>query len=340
MDYIALRKQVMDAGLLDRQYGYYAWKVASTFGLLAISIYILATVDNFAVQLLNAAFLAFVFVQFGLIMHDAGHQQIFNSKEKNEIAAVMTGDLIIGISSSSWGEGHNKHHGSPNHVDEDNDIHTPFLAFHEEAALKKKGVARLITKYQAFIWLPLMTIAAFSVRLNHQIHTLRDFRRNLKTGRVLYYTFEIIALLISNVAYFGLVFYFLGAWKGFAFFAVHYLLTGLYMGTIFATNHKGMPLLHGKEKPDFIKMQVLTTRNVRGTFLIDLWTGGLNYQIEHHLFPTMPRNNLSKAKKIVEPFCKQVGIDYYETGFFRSYKEILQNFHKVSAVLRKSKASG
>ena len=337
MEYVALRKEVMDAGLLKRQYGYYAWKFASTSCLLAISIYILATVDNFALQLLNAPFLAFIFVQFGLIMHDAGHQEIFNSKSKNDFAAMIAGNLVTGLSSSSWGAGHNKHHSSPNHVEEDKDIQTPFLAFHEGDALKKKGVTRFITKYQAFFWFPLMTLAAFSVRFNHQMKTIRDFRNNLKTGSALYYTLEIISLMISNVAYFGILFYFLGLWKGFTFFVVHYVLTGLYMGTIFATNHKGMPLLYGKEKPDFISMQVLTTRNVKGSFLVDLWTGGLNYQIEHHLFPTMPRNNLSKAKKIVEPFCRKIGIEYYETGFFQSYKEILQNFHRVSAVLRKTK---
>ena len=75
MDYLSLKKQIIDAGLLERQYGYYTYKIIFTFGLLALSIFLLASLENSAVQLLNAGFLAFVLGQIGLIMHDAQHQQ-------------------------------------------------------------------------------------------------------------------------------------------------------------------------------------------------------------------------------------------------------------------------
>ena len=68
--------------------------------------------------------------------------------------------------------------------------------------------------------------------------------------------------------------------------------------------------------------------------MIDFWYGGLNYQIEHHLFPTMPRCNLRKAQPLVRMFCAERGISYYETGMIASFKEILQFLHKVSAPLR------
>ena len=131
MDYITLRKEVIDAGLLERQYGYYAWKLASTFGLLAVSIFFLAKVDNFAFQLLNAVFLTFVFAQFGFIMHDAVHNGIFKGDLKNKLVGFITGSLIINISSSSWAYKHNKHHANPNHEDDYPDINMPILAFSE-----------------------------------------------------------------------------------------------------------------------------------------------------------------------------------------------------------------
>ena len=339
MDYISLRKEVIERGLLDRQYGYYALKFATTFGMLVLSVFILVRVNNFAFQLLDAVFLAFVFVQFGMLMHDAGHQQVFKSSWKNTAVGLITGNLVTGMSSGSWSINHNRHHSSPNDVDEDPDVNIPFLAYSEEQALKKKGIVSFIARHQAFYWLPLMSIAALSVKTNHQVNAVRLLLKNLKSRAAAYYSLEVLLMVISTAAYFGILFHALSWWKAAVFFVVHYLLTGLYLGTVFATNHKGMPLINGKERPDFLRMQVLTTRNVKGNPIIDFWTGGLNYQIEHHLFPTMPRNNLGKVQKLVKSFCEQNGIEYYETGFFQSYKEILQHFHKVSQVLHKPKAA-
>lgn len=69
----------------------------------------------------------------------------------------------------------------------------------------------------------------------------------------------------------------------------------------------------------------------------DFWYGGLNYQIEHHLFPNMPRNKLKEAQPIVRAFCKEHAIAYAETSMLQSYREILRFLHQVSAPLRKEK---
>ena len=61
------------------------------------------------------------------------------------------------------------------------------------------------------------------------------------------------------------------------------------MGCSFAPNHKGMPVLSAGHTLDFLRKQVLTSRNIRGGWFVDILLGGLNYQIEHHLFPSMPR---------------------------------------------------
>ena len=118
------------------------------------------------------------------------------------------------------------------------------------------------------------------------------------------------------------------------FIAVNQLLIGLYIGSTFAPNHKGMLMLDGKMKLDFLRRQVLTSRNVKSNPINDLVYGGLNYQIEHHLFPSMPRNRLKEAQEIVRPFCREHSISYYETGVIQSQREILQYLHHVSAPLR------
>jgi len=334
MDYLSLKREIVEAGLLKRQYGYYICKIFFTLGLLALSVFFIATIHNFAFQLLNAALLAFVFVQSGLIMHDADHHQIFKSKRKNEFVGLIGGNLIAGISSGIWTNRHNTHHSSPNDLDTDPDVNISVLAFSEEQALNKKGVARLIVKYQAYLWFPLLMIQPFRMRYNY----LNAIWVDIAKKRSIFSFIEASLFISSIIFYLGLIFYFLNFWQAITFILVHNALTGLYMGTIFATNHKGMPLNNNKEKIDYMRIQIMTTRNVKSNPLTDLWCGGLNLQIEHHLFTNMPRNNLSKAQKIVKHFCKKHSIEYYETGFFQSYKEVLQNFYQVSAVLRRSKS--
>ena len=118
------------------------------------------------------------------------------------------------------------------------------------------------------------------------------------------------------------------------YFAISQATSGIYNGMVFAPNHKGMPVFAAGTELDFLSGQVLTSRNVRGHPLTDLFYGGLNYQIEHHLFPTMPRNNLHRAQPIVRAFCAEAGLSYGETGPLGSMRAILGHLHAVSAPLR------
>ena len=128
--------------------------------------------------------------------------------------------------------------------------------------------------------------------------------------------------------------YFLTPWQVLGFVAVHQILFGLYYGTVFAPNHKGMLVIDNDNPLDYLRSQVLTTRNVKPGLIADFWYGGLNYQIEHHLFPLMPRSNLGKARKIIKAYCQKNDISYYETGTFRAYVEILTFLHQVTAPVR------
>jgi hypothetical protein len=114
-----------------------------------------------------------------------------------------------------------------------------------------------------------------------------------------------------------------------AFLLVHQALFGVYLGMTFAPNHKGMPHPTGDE--DYLRKQVLTSRNVRGGRLTDAALGGLNYQIEHHLFPGMPTPNLREAQPIVQAYCAEIGVAYEQTNLITSYRQALQYLHEVGA---------
>jgi fatty acid desaturase len=100
-----------------------------------------------------------------------------------------------------------------------------------------------------------------------------------------------------------------------------------------------MPMLAADDQTDFLRRQVLTSRNVRGGPLVDFALGGLNYQIEHHLFPSMPRPNLRRAQALIRAFCHEHGIPYCETSLVRSYAMALRHLHEVGQPLRATTTS-
>jgi fatty acid desaturase len=118
------------------------------------------------------------------------------------------------------------------------------------------------------------------------------------------------------------------------FVTVHQALFGLYLGLSFAPGHKGMPVLAPAEAADPLLRQVLTSRNVRGGLGTELVLGGLNYQIEHHLFPSMPRPNLHLAQPVVRRFCAEHGVDYLEVSAAATYVVVLRHLNAVGAELR------
>jgi fatty acid desaturase len=108
-------------------------------------------------------------------------------------------------------------------------------------------------------------------------------------------------------------------------------LFGVYLGASFAPNHKGMPILRRQDEHDFLRRQVLTSRNIRGNWLTDLALGGLNYQIEHHLFPSMPRPNLRRSQPLISEFCRQHGLPYAQASLVGSYAQALRYLHAIGA---------
>lgn len=324
--YSELRQLIKEQGLLDKQPAYYTHKIVLTLAMLALSLTFLMIVDNFWLQLLNAAFLALTFGQIGYVGHDAGHRAVCHSTRGNEIIGLSV-SFLISLSRTWWVTRHNQHHSTPNDLESDPHTALPLLAFSQEAARGKQGFLRLMLGYQAFYFMPLLLLEGIGIRLASIQFLLR--RRKAK-----YLLAEPLLMGLHFTLYFGLLFYLFSPWQVLAFAIVNQGLFGLYYGLAFAPNHKGMLILDKNNPLDFLRTQVLTARNVKPNPLVDFWYGGLNYQIEHHLFPMMPRNKLGEARKTVKAFCEQRGISYHETSTVRSVREILTYLHWASAPLR------
>lgn len=325
-DFVELKRRIKEAGLLERQPRYYAVKISITLTLLVIGLALIVLVHVAWFQLLNAVYLAFVFAQVAFLAHDAGHKQIFRGGRGNDAFCLGLMNVLLGGSAGWWIDKHNAHHSNPNHLDLDPDITLPVVAFEQEQALTKRGFFRFMVAYQAIFLFPLLTLEYISLRVISV--------KFLVLGRSRRPWTEAATMALHYPLFFGLVFWQLGFGLGLLFLAVHQGLVGLYIGATFAPNHKGMPTVDDQTELDFVRRQVLTSRNLTAGRAKDYVFGALAAQIEHHLFPSMPRNNLRKAEPLVKAFCRERSIEYYETGVPRAFVEIVQHLHEVGAPLR------
>jgi fatty acid desaturase len=324
-------RRVKTAGLLERRLGYYLTKIAVTGGLFAAGWTGFVVLGDSWWQLAVAAFLAVVFTQLGFIGHDAGHRQIFRSRRANYLVGLVHGNLAIGLSYGWWVDKHNRHHAHPNTEGKDPDIDIGALAFTTGQARAKRGrVTRFIARRQRYLFFPLLLLEAVQLHLS-SVRAL--------TGRGLRHRWwEALMLGLHTAGYLTVVFLVLSPVKAVVFIVVQQALFGLYLGCAFAPNHKGMPMLSADDQSDFLRRQVLTSRNVRGGWLVDFVLGALNYQIEHHLFPSMPRPNLRRSQPLIRVFCYQHDLAYCETTLLRSYGQAVRHLHDVGRPLRATTA--
>jgi fatty acid desaturase len=327
-DYAGLSRQVRDARLLDRTPWRYGLRIAATVLFFLACWWALVAIGQSWLVLVPAVLLGVASTQVAFLGHDGGHQQIAATRTGNTVVGLLAGNLLTGLSIGWWIDKHVRHHANPNKEDHDPDIGEGVFAFTTAQAANRAGrLPRAIARNQAVLFFPLLTLEG----LNLHVASVRWLFR-ARGGRLR--RTELLLLSAHMLAYLGVVLWVLSPVLAVAFVAVHQAVFGLYMGCSFAPNHKGMPIIGAEQKLDYLRRQVVTSRNVRGGWFVDQLLGGLNYQVEHHLFPSMPRTHLRKAQRLVQTYCAQHRIPYTETSLFASYACALRYLHTLGEPMR------
>ena len=321
-DYSELSRLIREAGLLRRRPGYYVIKISVNLLLLAGGWTAFFLLGRSWWQVPVAVFLGIMFGQCGFIGHDAGHRQISSSKRLDNLIGRVHGNLLIGLSYGWWVSKHNRHHSHPNQVGRDPDIAGAAIAFTPGQARARRGFGIWLARYQAWLFFPMLLLEGLHLHV-------AGLRALLSRRRVTAKLLEGGLLIGHVVLYLAAVFLVLSPLQAVVFIVIQQGVFGVYLGCAFAPNHKGMPVLSEGEKLDFLRRQVITSRNIRGGSFTDFALGGLNYQIEHHLFPSMPRPNLRHAQAPIRAFCESLGIAYHETGLIASYAQVLRHLDDV-----------
>ena len=288
--YPLLRKRVVAAGLLRRSYAYYTWRTALSVAILIGGIFLAAYVPALA-----AIVIAFGCVQVALVGHDAGHQAVFASRRANAALGALCWTAAVGISFHYWNDRHNRHHATPNHVTLDPDL--------------KWSYGPVLTPFLAL---------TFRVEgWQYAVRTLRGHGRQRE-----------LALLAASTVAWLLPLLALGPlWL--VTLLCSQVLASVYLAAVVAPNHIGMALWPAHASPSFMERQLLSSRNVSPSRVADFLFGGLNYQVEHHLFASMPRNHFAAARKLVKAFCAEQGLPYAESGALTAYRAVVAELPRL-----------
>ncbi|SFK19343.1 fatty acid desaturase [Cellulomonas sp. KH9] len=327
-DFTELARVVREMGLMRRRHAYYWTRFAVlTLTLVGIGVAFVLIGPSWW-QMVTAAVLAVVLGQVMFLGHDAAHKQIFASSRWNDWASLVIANLYAGMSYGWWNHKHGRHHAKPNTVGADGDIQPGVLVFTTENLEKTRtGLKGWFAQRQGWFFFPLLLLEGINL---HASGVKTIFGR----GPVKHRAVEITLVTVRLGGYLALVFWVLPVGMALAFLGVQLGLFGVYMGASFAPNHKGMPVVPASAKMDFLRRQVLLSRNITGGRLVDWFMGGLNHQVEHHLFPSMPSPALRAARPVVQEFCESRGITYTQTTLLESYRIVVRYLNEVGLAAR------
>jgi fatty acid desaturase len=326
--YTELAQLVRETSLMERRYLFYWLEIVAAILAFGLVWWGVVLVGDSWLQLLLAAGLGLVVTQFGFLGHDGAHQQIFRSPAWNEWSSRLLAGAFAGLSYGWWRTKHNRHHAAPNQEGKDPDIFPGAISFTPAAVDGRRGrFGRWFVKRQGWLFFPLLTLEGLNLHAE-------GVRAMVRTVAFPHRKLELVLVGSRLTSYVVVLLVLLPPAKAAAFFVVQMATFGLCLGGSFAPSHKGMPIVPPTSKIDFFQRQVLMSRNVRGGWLVDFAMGGLNYQIEHHLFPSMARPNLRRVQPIVRAYCARQGVPYTEVGLFESYGIVVDYLNHVGLQAR------
>jgi fatty acid desaturase len=322
-DFAELSAMIRERGLFLRRGGYYAVTIPVVVVALGALAAVMIVLGDTWWNLVVAVGLAVVLAQIGFIGHDAGHRQVWARRRANDTVGLVLTNLLSGFSFDWWLHKHSRHHAHTNIEGKDPDIAAGALVYTPEQVSQSGRFGTWCAGNQPFLLVPLLFLEA----LNLHVASIRALLRRRDRAALI----ESMLLAFHLLVFFVGPFLILSPVRAVAFVVVSQTLFGFYLGASFLPNHVGMPTVSGDDELGFLRRQVLTSRNLSESSIIGFVFGGLDSQIEHHLFPTMPRANLRRARGVVRQFCEERKIPYVEQRLWHAYRDVVRHLGSVGA---------
>ncbi|KAL4015064.1 delta(8)-fatty-acid desaturase 2 [Cucumis melo var. makuwa] len=320
-DYRKLASEFSKQGLFEKKGHVIMYSLISVAVMMFLVVYGVLKSESVLVHLGCAMILGMLWIQSAYVGHDSGHSNVMSSRGFNKLAQILSGNCLTGISIAWWKWTHNAHHISCNSLDHDPDLqHIPVFAVSATffrtltshfygRKLKFDSLARFFVSYQHFTFYPVMCVA----RVNLFVQTLLLL---FSTRKVPDRALNIMGILVFWT-WFPLLVSYLPNWPERVMFVLASFAVCSLQHIQFCLNHFSANVYVGKPTGnDWFEKQTSGTLDISCSSWMDWFFGGLQFQLEHHLFPRMPRCQLRKISPIVVELCKKHNLPYRSLSFW------------------------
>ncbi|KAK7321592.1 hypothetical protein VNO77_32392 [Canavalia gladiata] len=338
-DYRNLHSHLSSLGLFESKGHVTFLTLLVIFSLFCIGVCGVLFSDRAWVHLLSGALIGIAWIQSGWIGHDSGHYQVMLNRRFNRLAQILSGNCLAGISIAWWKWNHNAHHISCNSLDFDPDLqHLPFFVVSSrffnsitscfyERKLKFDAFARFLVSYQHWTFYPVMCFARINL-------FAQSFFLLFSKRKVPYRMEELLGLLVFWVWYPLLVSRLPNWGERILFVVASFSITGI-QHVQFCLNHFSSSVYLGPPNgSDWFEKQTHGTLDVKCSAWMDWFHGGLQFQVEHHLFPRLPRCHLRKIAPLVKDLCKKHNLPYNCVSFWKANVLTIQTLRKAALQAR------
>jgi len=345
-----IRQKLLAEGRFTTKMSYYYLLYARLAMMFAGVIYLSIFCESFWAHMCGAALLGLFWQQIAFIGHDIGHNAISHDWATDNRWGLFFGNFATGIGIGWWKRSHNVHHIVCNSIENDPDIqHLPIMSVTNEAFGKwwstyhekwmiTDSVTRFLVSYQHYLFYPIMAFARFNLYAQSYIlaFNMKEKIRNR--------AYEIITLT-GFITWLSALIYFIpantyGGYEKIAFLFLSHNIAGVLHVQI-CLSHFAMDTYHGQayndDKDEWFRMQLATTLNINCYPWMDWFHGGLQFQIEHHLWPRLPRHELRYASELVQEFCKENNVYYHYPAWIPAQIELVARLKKVAMEARNLK---
>mmetsp|Transcript_59198 Transcript_59198/g.183831 ORF Transcript_59198/g.183831 Transcript_59198/m.183831 type:complete len:557 (-) Transcript_59198:226-1896(-) len=344
-DFRAIRQELLRRGLFKTDMRFYAKMGTWLVALFCCALWLSIGCTSCGAHMCGAAVLGIFWQQLAGIGHDLGHSGVTHVFWLDHMIGSALAALM-GISTCWWKRNHNTHHVVCNSVEHDPDIQhmpiiavtprvfeKPFWSTYYTKQVAMDAVARFLVSHQPIVFYPMMMVARFNLYAQSWIQLMSKEHvhyRCLEIGALLLYAAWVLTVALS-----------MPTWRQTAgWLAMSHAVSGILHVQI-VISHWAMETYHGHayndDKDEWYITQMKTTMNVATPPLLDWVHIGLQFQIEHHLYPRLPRHNLRKARELVKAVCKKHGIHYHEPGFFQANFETMRALISTAQSAQNSK---
>ena len=317
--YAKLRAEFEAEGRFDANWSEIVYRIGEVVLMHLVGAYLIMATDHFFKGLLC---LGIVSGRCGWLMHEGGHYSLTGVIKTDRFLQEAIYGVGCGMSAAWWRNQHNKHHATPQKLQHDVDLDTlPLVAFHAQVAAKAKGaLMKQWLKLQCYLFIPLSCLLVAS---GWQLYLHPRHAHRTKRGKELAFMGLRYALL------FGVVFKDLTWPQALGYYNLYNQIAASYIFTNFSLSHTHLPVSQPDDYLHWVEYAALHTTNISPGLVCNWWMANLNFQIEHHLFPSMPQFQHPHISPRVKAFFEAHGLHYDVRPYFSCLKQTLENLHDV-----------